>query len=31
MIKYVPGGTVNTMSGAYRGEAESDARDARDA
>ena len=27
-VKYVPGRTVNTMSGAYRGEAKTDARDA---
>jgi transposase len=27
-VKYVPGRTVNTMSGAYRGEVKSDARDA---
>lgn len=27
-VKYVPGRTVNTMSGAHRGEAKTDARDA---
>lgn len=27
-VKYLPGRTVNTMSGAYRGEAKTDARDA---
>jgi transposase len=30
-VRYVPGRTVNQMAGAYRGEAKTDARDARDA